>query len=151
MSDSFQCHNCQLWFGGQRALKIHLRSCCEHPIGTVEGDTVSHHPLRSFSTIGCQTIQNLERESDDEVVYKHHYSSDSDDCNSFDNDNDHQGTTLFPNNHCRTTTVTVQIILNDLINKYKAPLKLYDDIIEVITGYVISPNFDKHARLKSRK
>ena len=141
-----------MWFGGQRALKIHLRSCCEHPIGTVEGDTVSHHSLRSFSTIGCQTIQNLERESDDEVVYEHHYSSDSDHCNSFDNDNDHEGTTLFPNNHCRTTAVTkVQIILNDLINKYKAPLKLYDDIIEVINGYVISPNFDKHARLKSRK
>ncbi len=45
----------------------------------------------------------------------------------------------------------VQIKLNNLINNHKALLKLYDDIVDSFNDYVLSSNFDKYARLKSRK
>ncbi len=45
----------------------------------------------------------------------------------------------------------VQIKLNNLINNHKASLKLYDDIVDLFNDYVLSPSFDKYARLKSRK
>jgi hypothetical protein len=50
-----------------------------------------------------------------------------------------------------TTMSKVQIKLNNLINKHKASLKLYNDIVNLFDEYILSPNFDKHAKLKNRK
>ena len=69
-----------------------------------------------------------------------------------DTDKNQNNTDSFSTNNCHTTTVTkMQIILNDLMNKLKASLKLHDDIVEVINRYVSYPNFNKHTRLKCRK
>ncbi len=38
-----------------------------------------------------------------------------------------------------------------MINSHKAPIKLYDDIVNLFNDYICSNNFDKFARLKSRK
>ena len=38
-----------------------------------------------------------------------------------------------------------------MINTHKAPIKLYDDIVYLFNEYMSSDNFDKFARLKSRK
>ena len=38
-----------------------------------------------------------------------------------------------------------------MINNHKAPLKLYDDIVDLFNKYMSSNNFDQYARLKSRK
>ena len=45
----------------------------------------------------------------------------------------------------------MQIKLNHLININKAPLKLYDDIVNLFNKYIFSENFDRYAWLKSRK
>jgi hypothetical protein len=50
-----------------------------------------------------------------------------------------------------TAASKLQIKLNNLINSHKAPIKLYDDIVDLINDYICSDNFDKFARLKSRK
>ena len=50
-----------------------------------------------------------------------------------------------------TVALKVQIKLNHLINSHKAPLKLYDDIIDLFNEYMSSDNFNEFARLKSRK
>jgi hypothetical protein len=50
-----------------------------------------------------------------------------------------------------TAASMVQIKLNNLINSHKAPIKLYDDIVDLFNEYICSKNFDKFAKLKSRK
>ncbi len=45
----------------------------------------------------------------------------------------------------------LQIKLNHLINNHKAPLKLYDDIVDLFNEYMSSDNFNPYARLKSHK
>ena len=50
-----------------------------------------------------------------------------------------------------TAASKLQIKLNHLINNNKAPLKLYDDIVDFFNEYILSNNFNRYARLKSRK
>ena len=50
-----------------------------------------------------------------------------------------------------TAAAKLQIKLNHLINSHKAPIKLYDDIIQLFNEYMCSDKFDKFTRLKSRK
>ena len=50
-----------------------------------------------------------------------------------------------------TAASKLQIKLNHLINNHKAPLKLYDDIVNLFNEYMSSNNFNQYARLKSRK
>ena len=50
-----------------------------------------------------------------------------------------------------TEASKLQIKLNHLINNHKAPLKLYDDIVDLFNEYMSSDNFNRYARLKSRK
>jgi hypothetical protein len=50
-----------------------------------------------------------------------------------------------------TAISKLQIKLNQLINKHKAPILLYDDIVGLFNNYITSPNFDKCATLKRRK
>ena len=51
-----------------------------------------------------------------------------------------------------TTSITkIQIRLNDLINRRKAPLQLYDDIVHLFNDYMSCPNFSKYAKLKTRR
>jgi len=50
-----------------------------------------------------------------------------------------------------TAASKLQIKLNHLINCHKAPLKLYDDIVNLFNEYISSNTFNRYARLKSRK
>ena len=50
-----------------------------------------------------------------------------------------------------TEASKLQIKLNHLINNHKAPLKLYNDIVNLFNEYMPSNNFNRYARLKSRK
>ena len=56
-----------------------------------------------------------------------------------------------PQSQPSTAVSKVQIKLNNLINNHKAPLKLYDDIVNLFNEYISSNNFDQFAKLKSRK
>jgi hypothetical protein len=44
-----------------------------------------------------------------------------------------------------------QVMLNDLLLKHKASLLLYDEIIDLISIYISSPNFNRLDKFKSRK
>jgi len=44
-----------------------------------------------------------------------------------------------------------QVMLLDIVYKHKASLKMYDDICELVNDYSSSSDFDRHARLQSRK
>jgi hypothetical protein len=44
-----------------------------------------------------------------------------------------------------------QVMLLDIVYKHKASLKMYDDMCELVKNYSSSSDFDKHARLQSRK
>ncbi len=50
-----------------------------------------------------------------------------------------------------TAVSKVHIKLNNLINNHKAPLKLYDNIVNLFNEYISSNIFDQFAKLKSRK
>ncbi len=45
----------------------------------------------------------------------------------------------------------LQIRLNDIINRHKAPLLLYDEIVHLFNDYISSENFSKYGKLKTRQ
>jgi hypothetical protein len=49
------------------------------------------------------------------------------------------------------TVIKFQILLNDLLIKCKASLLPYDAICQLIKQYILSPNFDRFAKFKSRR
>jgi hypothetical protein len=65
--------------------------------------------------------------------------------------NNFNGNYYDPQSQPSTALSKVQIKLNNLINNHKAPLKLYDDIVNLFNEYISSNNFDQFAKLKSRK
>ena len=50
-----------------------------------------------------------------------------------------------------TAISKLQIRLNDLINRHKVPLQLYDEIVHLINDYISSDNFSKYGKLKTRQ
>ena len=50
-----------------------------------------------------------------------------------------------------TAISKVQIRLNDLINRHKAPLLLYDEIVHLFNDYISSENFSKYGKLCTRQ
>jgi len=50
-----------------------------------------------------------------------------------------------------TAITKIQVQLNDLIYRHKAPLHLFDDIVHLFNDYMSSPNFSKYAKLKTRQ
>jgi hypothetical protein len=93
--------------------------------------------------------------SDEERLNLHPYDSMllGDSSYYTDNDISSEETT----DHCyhlgnRTTAITkLQVKLNDIINNHKASLEKHDDIVNIFNEYITSPNFDKYAKLKTRK
>ena len=72
---------------------------------------------------------------------------------SDDYENAHQFSNEYEESQGQSSTAAskLQIKLNNLINSHKAPIKLYDDIVDLFNEYIGSNNFDKFAKLKSRK
>jgi hypothetical protein len=51
----------------------------------------------------------------------------------------------------RMAVTKFQVMLNDLLLKHKASLLLYDEIIELVSMYISSPDFSRFDKFKSRK
>ena len=52
----------------------------------------------------------------------------------------------------KTMAITkFEVMLHDLLLKHKASLLLYDEIIDLVSIYITSPNFNRFDTLKSRK
>ena len=58
---------------------------------------------------------------------------------------------FIPSDTKRIPINTIDVMLHDLLLKHKANLLLYDEIRNLFNNYLDSPNFDRSARLKSRK
>jgi hypothetical protein len=101
-------------------------------------------PLKS--TEGNMEVNEYDTMQMNEIEVNGNTSSDSDDQRFFDQTDD-------LSHLCnRTTAITkLQVKLNDIINNHKASLKMHDDIVNIFNEYITSPNFDKYAKLKTRK
>ena len=69
------------------------------------------------------------------------YFSEEDDINMHDNGSDDDDILKCHDNdgQCLTAASKLQIRLNDLINRHKAPLQMYDDIVTLFNEYMSSP------------
>ena len=153
-----QCPNCNRCFTKQKSFRLHIRACRR----ATEADTSpgiistpSRNPLLSLghpsSGIPSSTF------SPD----MHCASSDIDPSNDvFDNadnslDDADVSNPSYPSfQHSEKKRVSVNnidIMLHDLLLRHKASLLLYDEICNLLNSYLDSPEFDRFARLKTRK
>jgi hypothetical protein len=66
-------------------------------------------------------------------------------------ENSESSSTLFQELNVQTMAVTkLQVQLNDLINRNKASLGMYDGICQLINDYISSADFDQFEKLKKR-
>ena len=159
---SCQCPNCERLFSNQRSLKLHVPSCRRRHL-PADNDThhqLEHHPLRSFCYVNDTSSFNKDGDSEGD---RNDYNNDDSDISDFILaesgvcSDDYNKVDQFLNDYEEaqgkqsTTASKLQIKLNHLINSHKAPLKLYDDIVDLFNEYMSSENFNKYARLKSRK
>jgi hypothetical protein len=56
-----------------------------------------------------------------------------------------------PSQRKRISVNNIDIMLHDLLLKHKASLLLYDKICNLFNRYIASPDFDRFAKLKTRK
>ena len=164
-NNSNQCPNCCRWFNNSSSLKLHITSCCKKhfgdgesaknndspPIKSTDGNTNLNESFDDeandifFETDNVDCGNLLEDRSNDMLVCDNSYCSEDD--ISSDETTD----------HCyqlgkRTTAITkFQVKLNDIINNHKASVKMHDDLVNIFNEYILSPNFDKYAKLKSQK
>jgi hypothetical protein len=138
-------------------LMIHNASCPRN-CGEVADSHVllDHHPLKasyhhqqpSYAVINSNN-NNSESLFDPSCSNGEGLLNAPDEYLNYDNEDDHY-------HHPKqvqfsTTVLKVQSKMNNLINKHKASLKLYDDIVNLFNDYILSPYFDIHAKLNSRK
>ena len=107
--------------------------------------TSSIFPSRSYFEKDDESAHN--EDMDYEVDYDFGENRDRNDL-IFENDTE----TAFRPLRRKTMSVTkFQVMLNDLLLKHKASLLLYDEIIEVFSMYINSPDFNRFDKFKSRK
>ena len=158
--DRKHCPNCIASYSSSRGMKIHM-SYCKINKATVKRITdnpsdsmLRKHPLLSIATDVRLSSQNS-------------YNHDCYSCNANDGDDGVDSTldsdtsdgnsekststssTLTGAKKIRTMAVTkLQVNLNNLINRNKASLGMYDDICQLFNDYISSGGFDKYAKLK---
>ena len=163
MSNLVQCNICQKWYSNRHGLLLHLRFCTERHAS--EQNDTNHHFLDHNPLISCHDQGehlNLFAVYEDEFDISSIISQNS----NFEQEQDNigvGGTDLTEdadlpnygyddaNGLCSTAISKLQIRLNDLINRHKAPLQLYDEIVHLINDYISSDNFSKYGKLKTRQ
>ena len=139
-----QCSNCSRWCANQRSLMLHLASCPKKYKDSASHLNQSHYDYQPLKT-------SYEKYSDDNNFHFANSGSnelDTDDSVSHTDsaftisDNESVIHDKTNDDQCSTAVSKVQIKLNHLINRHKAPLKLYDDIVVLFNDYISSPNLD---------
>ena len=155
MSYLVQCNTCQKWYANQRGLLVHLKYCTErHTNQQDNGDHLflDHNPLKSCYVQGehRDPWAVYDNELDELSIEENLSADDRGDSNDEDNQSD-----SYQNEHSfgqsSTAISKVQIRLNDLINRHKAPLLLYDEIVHLFNDYISSENFSKYGNLCTRQ
>ena len=155
MSYLVQCNTCQKWYANQRGLLVHLKYCTErHTNQQDNGDHLflDHNPLKSCYDQGehRDPWAVYDNELDELSIEENLSEDDLGDINDEDNQCDsYQNKDTF--GQSSTAISKVQIRLNDLINRHKAPLLLYDEIVHLFNDYISSDNFSKYGKLKTRQ
>ncbi len=179
MSYLVQCNTCQKWYSNQHGLLVHLKYCRERHASEQDNGNhliLGHNPLKSFYDQGehLNSWAVYEDEFDELRILEENSSSkeqedvgggvnltevdfggnlaedDLGDIN--DEDNQHANYEYEDTNGQSSTAISkLQIRLNDLINRHKAPLKLYDEIVHLFNDYISSDNFSKYGKLKTRQ
>jgi hypothetical protein len=111
---------------------------------------MEHNPLQScydqLDHLNPFALYNAEDESSAEPSADEYFSDEGEEYDvhsNFMSDN--------MDSQCSTAITKIQVQLNDLIYRHKAPLHLFDDIVHLFNDYMSSPNFSKYAKLKSRR
>jgi len=155
MSYLVQCNTCQKWYANKRGLLVHLKYCTErHTNQQDNGDHLflDHNPLKSCYDQGehRDPWAVYDNELDELSIEENLSADDRGDSNDEDNQSDsYQNEDSF--GQSSTAISKVQIRLNDLINRHKAPLLLYDEIVHLFNDYISSDNFSKYGKLCTRQ
>ena len=156
MSNYVQCNICQKWYTNQRGLLIHLGYCRERHNASEQNVAnhhfVEHNPLKSCYDQGehLNPFAVYDGEFDNSSISE---EEPDDNFGNTHTDFDEFGQNGFHDTkgQCSTALSKLQIRLNDVINRHKAPLLLYDEIVHLINDYISSDNFSKYGKLKTRQ
>jgi len=144
------------WYSTMKGLKRHRRHCnkTKYSVHSEEISNPIANPLLSMCFESNMSF-GLE-ENDGHGAEPSHKQEDYSD--SYDNHDNHDEVfhddvdTSFSKLNRKTMAVTkFEVMLHDLLLKHKASLLLYDEIIDLISIYISSPNFNRFDTLKSRK
>ena len=166
---SLQCPHCLQWITiSHGGFKKHICSC---QTTSIYGNTsCSDRMAPTNPLLSC----SIDTQRDNNTQYDCH-QYDEDNSTRVQESDDNSDNTLDYNADCEdllhkvegTTTAAqclpnynqrsnasvhiFQVMLLDIVYKHKASLKIYDDICQLVNGYSSSSDFDRHARLQSRK
>jgi hypothetical protein len=167
MVNIVRCNICHEWYLNNRGLLIQLGFCHERHASQQEDKNhqhLEHNPLKSCNDQldhlnPYAVYDNLDDSSGEDSTDKDcpdegglDYSTEDkiginlgeeDDLANYGGDN--------TDGQFSTAITKIQIRLNNLINRHKAPLQLYNNIIHLFNDYMSSPNFSKYAKLKTRR
>ena len=164
MADLIQCMRCKQWFVNKRGLLQHMR-WCDLKYASLRDDAnhieSEYQPLKSCYNndehlLPFNLYDHIDEYSSDDSELSDGELSLSEDEDNINMQEDNSGDyheEMDQNDHVNSNSTAVskvQIRLNDLINRHKAPLKMYDDIVTLFNEYMSSPNFSKHVKLKHR-
>ena len=148
VNNIIQCPYCQRWIKPSKGgFKHHVRTCRKRENTTSTNHLPSTNPL--LSTVG-QT-QNVEYDCDyveevnEDMICDRTLLCTNGEGKLEDN-------SMY--NKCEKTYSSMtkfQVGLSDIVNKHKASLQMYDDVCNLVNEYTSSPNFDRYAKLQSRK
>ena len=153
MVNLVRCNICHRWYSNNRGLLIHLGFCRQRHVMQQQvhnHQQMENNPLQScydhldhlnpFALYDDVDQSSGEPSADDYVP---------DEGEEDDDHSNYMGDTT--NGQFSTAISKIQVRLNDLIYRHKAPLHLYDDIVHLFNDYISSPNFSKYAKLKTRQ
>ena len=135
----------------------HIRACrrSTDPETSTGISTLSANPLLSIadtSLAQCLSSNHKDFDNATSPIEPSDDVFDNTDNSSEDADvNETSAMSFRPLDTKRISINTIDIMLYDLLLKHKTNLLLYDEICTLFNSYFDSPNFDRFARLKSRK
>jgi hypothetical protein len=165
-NSNFPCPNCHRWFTNQKSFWHHIRAC-RRAIETKTSAgiaTIAANPLLSIANTSItQPSFTLQSDVDDHqsqkevqnnnLDYVYSPSEDADGPNQDEDGPNHpfQECAFQPLQRKPISANNLDVMLHDLLLKHKASLLLYDEICNLFNSYLASPEFDRFAKLKTRK
>ena len=138
-----------------KGFKHHIRHCRRSidAKSSEQSPRRMSNPILSMHSSSALFRSNTSNLSDEEISFNN-----EDSIQTVDSDNSETKETDDVERSCflplrrKTMAVTkFQVMLNDLLLKHNASLLLYDEVINLVSTYISSPDFNKYDKFKSRK